>query len=47
MSLTIRSERVHALIRAAAARTGQSQTGVFEQAVQRLLADLDELGRPA
>ena len=41
MSLNIKNERVHELAREAARRTGQSQTGVIEQALERLLADLE------
>ncbi|MEP6666202.1 MAG: type II toxin-antitoxin system VapB family antitoxin [Nocardioidaceae bacterium] len=42
MSLNIKNERVHELIRRAAAQTGQSQTSVVEAAVTRFLDDLDE-----
>lgn len=41
MSLNIKNERVHALAREAAARTGQSQTSVIEQALEHLLGELD------
>ena len=41
MSLNIKNERVHELAREAARRTGKSQTGVIEQALERLLADLE------
>jgi antitoxin VapB len=41
VSLNIKNERVHALAREVAARTGQSQTSVIEEALQRYLADLD------
>ena len=41
MSLNIKNERVHELAREAARRTGTSQTGVIEQALERLLADLE------
>jgi antitoxin VapB len=41
MSLNIKNDRVHALAREAARRTGQSQTSVIEDALTRLLADLD------
>ncbi len=41
MSLNIKNERVHALAREAARRTGKSQTSVIEEALERLLADLD------
>lgn len=40
MSLNIKNERVHAMVREAALLTGQSQTGVVETAVERLLHDL-------
>ena len=42
MSLNIKNERVHALAREASRRTGKSQTSVIEEALTRLLADLDE-----
>lgn len=41
MSLNIKNERVHALAREAARRTGETQTSVIEQALERLLASLD------
>ncbi|QIM20602.1 type II toxin-antitoxin system VapB family antitoxin [Phycicoccus sp. HDW14] len=41
MSLNIKNERVHALARAAAARTGRSQTSVIEDALEQYLAALD------
>jgi len=41
MSLNIKNERVHELAREAARRTGKSQTGVIEEALERLLADLE------
>ena len=41
MSLNIKNERVHALAREAARRTGRSQTSVIEDALLRLLADLE------
>jgi len=44
MSLNIKNERVHALVREAAGRTGGSQTSVVEQA---LIQFLDGLDRPA
>lgn len=40
MSLNIKNERVHALAREAARKTGKTQTGVIEEALNRLLADL-------
>ncbi|WP_185981635.1 type II toxin-antitoxin system VapB family antitoxin [Skermania sp. ID1734] len=42
MSLNIKNERVHALAREAARRMGRSQTSVIEEALARLLAELDE-----
>ncbi len=50
MGMNIKSDRVHALAREAARRTGSTQTSVVEQALTRLLADLDagrddQLGR--
>jgi antitoxin VapB len=41
MGLNIKNARVHELARRAAARTGRSQTSVIEQALERLLAELD------
>ncbi|WP_109507500.1 type II toxin-antitoxin system VapB family antitoxin [Nocardioides speluncae] len=41
MSMNIKSERVHELAREAARRTGQSQTSVVEEALRKLLADLE------
>ena len=41
MSLNIKSERVVALVRELAARTGNSQTAAVEGAVARRLAELD------
>ncbi len=41
MSLNIKNERVHELIKLAATRTGQSQTSVVEAAITRLLDELD------
>lgn len=41
MSLNIKNERVHELVREAARRTGQSQTSVIETALQRYLERLD------
>jgi antitoxin VapB len=41
MSLNIKNEHVHDLAREAARRTGMSQTSVVEQALTRLLADLN------
>lgn len=46
MSLNIKNERVHALAREAANRTGQSQTSVVAQALTRLLEDLDRQSKP-
>lgn len=47
MSLNIKNEAVHELVREAARRTGQSQTSVVEIALQRYLADLDRETRYA
>lgn len=41
MSLNIKNERVHELAREAARRTGKTQTSVIEEALERLLAELD------
>lgn len=41
MSLNIKNERTHALVRRLADRTGLSQTSVVEQAVQRWLDELE------
>ena len=41
MSLNIKNEHVHELAREAARRTGKSQTGVIEEALEKLLADLE------
>lgn len=41
MSLNIKNERVHQLAREAARRTGKTQTSVLEEALVRLLAELD------
>lgn len=41
MSLNIKNQRVHALAKEAARRTGATQTSVIEQALERLLASLD------
>jgi antitoxin VapB len=42
VSLNIKNEHVHDLVREAAALTGKSQTSVVEEALRRYL---DELGR--
>lgn len=42
MALNIKNERVHALAREVAARTGQTQTSVIEQALAELLARLGD-----
>ena len=42
MSLNIKNERVHALAKEAARRTGMSQTSVIEQALTRMLEQLRE-----
>lgn len=39
MSLNIKNERVHALAREAARVTGKTQTGVIEEALERLLKE--------
>ncbi|MDE9364704.1 type II toxin-antitoxin system VapB family antitoxin [Luteipulveratus sp. YIM 133132] len=44
MGLNIKNERVHALAQEAARRTGQTQTGVIETALERLLAGLGPEG---
>lgn len=41
MSLNIKNEHVHELVRTAAVRTGLSQTSVVERALAELLARLD------
>jgi antitoxin VapB len=41
VSLNIKNEHVHDLAREAARRTGKSQTSVIEEALEKLLADLD------
>lgn len=41
MSLNIKNQHVHDLAREAARRTGKSQTSVIEEALERLLADLE------
>ncbi len=46
MSLNIKNETTHELVRRLAALTGQSQTGAVEDAVRRRLAELEE-GREA
>jgi antitoxin VapB len=48
MAMNIKSERVHALAREAARRTGQSQVAVLESALERYLQALaDERGEDA
>lgn len=47
MSLNIKNERVHALARDAASRTGLSQTAVIEVALEQLLAGLVDTPDPA
>lgn len=42
MGLNIKSEKVHALVREAAERTGMSQTRVVEEAMKRMLKQLDD-----
>jgi len=41
MSLNIKNEHVHDLAREAARLTGKSQTSVIEEALEKLLADLE------
>jgi antitoxin VapB len=41
VSLNIKNEHVHQLAREAARRTGKSQTSVIEEALEKLLADLE------
>lgn len=45
MSLNIKNERVHDLVRTAAQKTGLSQTSVVEAALRCYLANLDQEGR--
>lgn len=40
MSLNIKNERVHEMVREASALTGKSQTGVIEEALRKYLDDL-------
>ena len=47
MSLNIKNERVHRLAREAARRTGRTQTSVIEEALGRLIDELDRADRPA
>ena len=42
VSLNIKNEHVHDLVRQAAERTGLSQTSVVERAMEQLLASLDD-----
>lgn len=42
MSLNIKNERVHEMVRRLAELTGQSQTGAVEDAVRRRLDEVDE-----
>lgn len=42
MALNIKNERVHALAREVAQRTGRSQTSAIELALEKLLADLED-----
>ena len=41
MSLNIKNERVHDMVREAAARTGKSQTSVVEEALRRYLDEIE------
>lgn len=45
MGLNIKNEHVHELAREAARRTGKSQTSVIEEALEKLLADLEHESR--
>jgi antitoxin VapB len=45
VSLNIKNERVHALAREVATRTGHSQTSAVEIALERYLADLTREAR--
>lgn len=47
MSLNIKNERVHALARQVAQRTGATQTSAIEEALERRLHDLDAHDREA
>jgi antitoxin VapB len=47
VSLNIKNETVHELVREAARKTGQSQTSVVETALRRYLSELDEGRRAA
>ncbi len=47
MGLNIKNERVHQLAREAARRTGKSQTSVIEEALSRLLSDLEPEQQPS
>lgn len=47
MSLNIKNERVHALARQVAQRTGATQTSAIEEALERRLQDLDARDREA
>jgi len=47
VSLNIKNEHVHDLAREAARLTGKSQTSVIEEALERLLADLEHERRKA
>lgn len=47
MSLNIKNERVHALAREVAARTGRNQTSAIELALRSLLDQLDREVAPA
>ncbi|WEV77310.1 type II toxin-antitoxin system VapB family antitoxin [Janibacter cremeus] len=47
MGLNIKNERVHALARQVAQRTGATQTSAIEEALERRLHDLDAHDREA
>lgn len=47
MALNIKNERVHALAREVARRTGRTQTSAIELALEKLLADLGDASSDA
>jgi antitoxin VapB len=47
MGLNIKNERITALVRQLARRTGMTQTGAIEEAVRSKLAELEEADRGA
>jgi antitoxin VapB len=46
VSLNIKNERVHAMAREAARRTGRTQTGAIQLALEKLLAETEPGRRP-